>query len=203
MEKLTAQQQNLLSYIAQHFETSGQSPSYREIAKHFGFSSLGTVWRHIQMLKKKGVLEHNRYGIRTLTPATDRSYPVVNIPFIGILKAGFPLETFARLEEKPVVWQWPMIAPDNAYLLQIKDSSFKEELILPGDFLLIEGRSTVPPGQMALVLINDRETLIKRIWQEEEFVRLEASDPSVRSLILRRETVQTQGSLLALFRSWQ
>ena len=204
MEKLTHQQQKLLQFIEETCEKEGSSPSYREIAKHFSFSSLGTVWRHIQTLKKKGVLQQSRYGARTLTTVTSTAEPStsVHIPLLGRIKAGFPLETFPRPQEKALQWQWPKSSPDNAYLLEVKDSSFKEEMILPGDLLLIEGRQTALPGQMALILINQRESLIKRLWPEDEFIRLEASDASVRSLILRLESVQIQGVLLALIRSY-
>lgn len=204
MEKLTAQQQNLLSYIENEIAESGASPSYREIAKHFGFSSLGTVWRHIQTLKKKGALHQNRYTARSLSLDAPKNSAemIVSIPFLGIVREGFPLETFARLEEKSVVWKWPHISPENAYLLSAKDTSFKQEMILPGDLLIIEGTSTAHPGQMALVLINQRESLIKRVFIEDEFIRLEASDSSVRSLILRKENVQIQGILLGLIRSF-
>lgn len=202
MEKLTAKQQNLLSFIENHKVVAGHAPSYREIAKHFGFSSLGTVWRHIQMLKKKGALHHSRYVARDLSlgALTSPSELIVQVPFLGLIKEGFPLETFAELEEKSVVWRWPEVSPDNSYILQVKDTSFKQEMIMPGDLLIIEGRSSVKPGQIALVLINQRESLLKRIWQEDEFVRLESNDATVRSMIVRKESVQVQGLLLGLIR---
>ena len=201
MEKLSTQQQNLLSFIQEQITVIGTPPSYREIAQHFGFSSLGTVWGHIQTLKKKGALHHSRYSARTLSLETPKEL-LVNIPFLGMIAEGLPLETFPRLEEKQIIWKWPEASSENSYLVQVKDTNFKQELLLPEDLLLIEGRSSLSPGQMALVLINGKESLIKRVWPEEEFVRLEASSTSVRTLILRKENVQIQGVILSLMRNY-
>lgn len=204
MEKLTSKQKSLLHYIENHIAHSGKSPSYREIAKEFGFSSLGSVWRHVKNLQKKGHLQQDHYQARSLhiTRASQKKEKIVLIPFLGFIKEGFPIETFAQLQERPLLWSWPHISPDNVYLLQVKESSFRHEMVLPGDFLIIEGRSTVEPGQMAIVMINEAESLLKRVWIDEEFARLEAGDGAVRSMILRRENVQIQGVLIGLLRDY-
>ena len=201
MEKLTTQQQNILSFIEKQIAVIGTPPSYREIAQHFGFSSLGTVWRHLQTLKKKGAIHYSRYSPRTLSLDPPKEL-LVRIPFLGILAEGFLLETLPRLEEKQIIWQWPGYSPENAYLVQAKDASFQQELILKGDLILIDGSSSVRPGQMALILINSKESLIKRVWQEDDFVRLEASSAAIRTLILRKENVQIQGAIISLMRSY-
>jgi len=65
--RLTAQQQRVLDFICDFRLARGVSPSYREIAEHFGWTSTNGVHDHLRALETKGYLE--RPGVcRSLRP---------------------------------------------------------------------------------------------------------------------------------------
>lgn len=53
---LTRRQSEILRFIAEQIEKQGYAPSFEEIAKRFGFSSLATVHEHLTNLTSKGYL---------------------------------------------------------------------------------------------------------------------------------------------------
>ena len=54
MKGLTKRQREIVDFIRDYIAVHHYSPSYREIMKHFGFTSLGSVYKHIAVLKRKG-----------------------------------------------------------------------------------------------------------------------------------------------------
>lgn len=59
---ITLRQREVLDFISQFVTVNKYSPSYMEIGAGVGLSSLATVHKHIQNLKRKGFLsaEYNR-----------------------------------------------------------------------------------------------------------------------------------------------
>jgi len=53
---LTKRQREIVDFIRDYIAVHKYSPSYREIMGHFSFTSLGSVYKHIAVLKRKGVL---------------------------------------------------------------------------------------------------------------------------------------------------
>jgi hypothetical protein len=53
---LTKKQRDLVNYLVSYIREHRYSPSYREIAEHFGYRSLATVHEHVGKLAAKGLL---------------------------------------------------------------------------------------------------------------------------------------------------
>ena len=98
MQGLTKRQREIIDFIEAYVIEQGHSPSYRNIQKYFGFSSLGSVYNHIQTLKKKGVIREETKRARSLTLQTEgKKKAQVEVPFIGKLSGGMPIETFPQV----------------------------------------------------------------------------------------------------------
>src|SRR5262245_26913691 len=99
---LTKKQQEILAFIQDFIQRYHYSPSYREIMHHFGFASLGTVSKHLNALKRKGVLAGEKQSSRSIHPTftDDRQKNTfeVELPFMGHLTAGLPIETFPQAQ---------------------------------------------------------------------------------------------------------
>lgn len=61
--QLTARQYQVLDFLRQFSEERQRPPTYREIAAHFGFSSLNSVRDHLNKLTKWGWIERERDGL--------------------------------------------------------------------------------------------------------------------------------------------
>jgi repressor LexA len=65
--RLTPRQASIVSFLALYSTQHGHSPSYREIADHFGIASPNGVYRHLVALKNKGAVDWKPKQCRTLT----------------------------------------------------------------------------------------------------------------------------------------
>jgi repressor LexA len=64
---LTPKQMEMLAFISEYQREKGYAPTQSEIAKKFGFSSLGTVQNYLVRLQRQGFLKKDWNGKRTLT----------------------------------------------------------------------------------------------------------------------------------------
>ncbi len=73
-KKLTKKQTLILDFISEFTKENDYSPSYREIMKGLGLSSVSAVAEHIDNLVAKGVLKKTSGAARSLE-VIDLSYP--------------------------------------------------------------------------------------------------------------------------------
>lgn len=67
----TKKQAELLAYLKGFITTNGYGPSYREIQKALGYSSVSTVATHIDGLVKAGKLNKKDFSARSLEIVND------------------------------------------------------------------------------------------------------------------------------------
>lgn len=197
MQGMTKRQQEIVDYI-ESFITSYQiSPTYREIQKHFQLSSLGTVYSLIQTLKRKGVVEGTGARSLKLTHVENKEK---EIPFIGKIVETLPIQTFAQITQLAI----PIYLLPNAecYLVQIEGSALTEELIMEGDLLIVEPRTTFEPGELVLALIDEMTSLIKKAYNDGPYFRFESVNMQIQPLIIRQDHVEIQGVVSSLLRNY-
>lgn len=202
---LTKRQREMIDYIKEFMVVHHYSPSYREIATHFGFSSLGSVYKHVGVLKRKGLLENIGKMKRSLTPTEktpqEGMRAAVDIPLIGTIVAGAPIQMFSQSQHFSVAKE--MVAePENTYALRVDGDSFFEEKIADGDILLVETRFQVDVGRTVVALVNAHDTLVKKYYPEGDYVRFVGVHEHHHPIIVRQEDVLVQGVVIALIRSF-
>lgn len=202
MKGITKKQLDIFSFIESFIDKHHYSPSYRDIQQQFGFSSLGTVYNYIKRLEKRGILAAERKSSRSLAPAEPskkKSEHETEVPLIGIIRAGFPIEIF--LHEQQITIPRSLAAQMNTtYALRAKGDSLNEELIADGDLLIIDTGSAIENGDTIVALINAHDTLVKRYFLEEGFIRLESKTPHHRPIIVREQNITIQGRIKAVIR---
>lgn len=206
MKGLTKRQREIIDYIQEFINNNRYSPSYREIGHHFGFSSLGSVYKHINTLKKKGMLLSESKSSRSLAPSVaeppSRIQDCYDIPFIGNISAGVPIQTFTQTHQIAIPRHF-IHSPEKTYALQVKGNSLNEELIADGDVLLVEARQTAHAGETVVALINGHDTIIKKYYPEGSNIRLIGCHIHQDAILLRPEDITIQGILIGLWRSVQ
>src|SRR5947209_18069626 len=95
MKYLTERQRDILQFIRQFQADKGVAPTHREICDHFGFSSYGTVYKHLSLLQKKGLIRRDwnqKRGVEVVEPAATPnaavSAGVLELPLFGYIAAG-------------------------------------------------------------------------------------------------------------------
>ncbi len=203
MKGLTPKQLEILQFIQRYIEHHHYSPSYREIMQHFELTSPGSVYKHIRTLQRKGVLTADKYSHRSLLPIEApkivKESTDIQLPLIGNLSVGYPLELFVH-PQTIVVPSSLVHAPDNTYILQVQGDALLDEWMQDGDLLLIEARQDIQPGEIILGRINQNDTVLKRYYPEGQYIRLESQQSQIPSLTVRYEHIQIQGVLVGLIR---
>ncbi|HON07920.1 MAG TPA: transcriptional repressor LexA [Verrucomicrobiota bacterium] len=203
MKELTTKQQQILDFIQQVQQTEGVSPSFREIAAHFGFSSLSTVADHIRLLRKKGVITDSggkKRSLRVATHIENLRKPIVDIPLFGTIPAGFPRE---RLQEArgcvSIDIETLGVKPtQRTFALEVRGDSMIGRHILEGDVAILEHGLIPRTGDVVAALI-DNESTLKTFVIENGAPCLKSENPKYPKLIPANELV-IQGVMVALIR---
>ncbi len=204
MKGVTKSQQAVIDYVTNFIQTHRHSPSFREIQTHFGFSSLGTVYRYIQILKRKGIFSHEKKCSRSLSltpPPNQQKAACVPLAFIGTIGGASPIETFSDPRTLNVP-EFMVYLADKTYVLQVIGNHLAEDRIIEGDFLLVEVRHEIHEGDTIVSLINQRDVIVKRYHLQGNYVHLSGWQAHQLPLIIKLEDMQIHGVLIGLLRNY-
>jgi len=203
MNTLTARQQQILDYIQQRQQTQGETPTRREIARHFAFASPNAVSSHLRLLIKKGVLQLEKgraRSLRILSPLQSWRSPLGHIPLLGSIPAGFAEAREAEAEgcvtvDVTTIGYKPT---KNSFALRVSGQSMIGRHILDGDLVILEHGPEPRPGDVVAALIDGNCTLKTYVVKGGK-PYLRAENPKYPDLIPARELV-IQGVMRALIR---
>lgn len=205
MKELTERQKQVLEFIQQKQESDGLTPTFREIAAHFRFSSANAALAHVQALVAKGVLKSLPGRARSLKivniNAPDRPRPpVAFVPIYGSIPAG-PPEDATQEEEGCVLIDVNTLGikpTTRTFGLKVHGDSMIGKSIVDGDIAIIEHGVQPRPGDVVAALIDGQVTLKTFLTQRgKPFLR--AENPRYPNLIPQEE-LQIQGVMVAMIR---
>src|SRR5438045_1580222 len=175
MTYLTERQRDILQFIRDFQKERGVAPTHREICDAFGFSSYGTVYKHLSLLQQKGLIRRDwnqKRGVELVEQPEDA--PAENgarlLPFLGHIAAGLPLEVIENPEEITVPHE--LTGRGENFVLKVRGESMIEDGVLDGDFVIIERRDRAVNAEMVVAMVNGEVTL-KRFYKEGARVRLQ------------------------------
>ncbi len=194
---MTPKQKRLLDFISEYIHLNGYPPSQQEIARHFGFRSLGTVQNYLKRLENEGALQRDwnaRRGVRPCRTEIKGS----EIPFIGLVAAGKPLETFPIPETLEVPSS--MIGKGEHVVLRVKGVSMIGDGILDGDYIVVRRQETAENGQIIVAMI-DGEATVKHLQKKEKSIELLPANPAMKPIRVRRgQDFRIEGVVVGVIR---
>lgn len=120
------------------------------------------------------------------------TYPVgkrIKIPIIGVVTAGPNGLAFEDYQGEEWV-DADRVNGGQYFYLRIKGDSMIGEGILPGDLALVRETTEVNSGALAIVIINNDEGTIKRVYKTEDSIILQASNPKTPPRFFKNEEMQ-------------
>ncbi|PRB82186.1 transcriptional repressor LexA [Pseudomonas sp. MYb185] len=176
MQKLTARQQQVLSFIREYMSSNGYPPTRVDIARELGFRSPNAAEDHLKALARKGAIEMipgASRGIRL--PADNEAPDDDSLPVIGQVAAGAPILALENIENHCKI-DPAFFSPRADYLLRVRGMSMKDIGILDGDLLAVHRTSEARNGQVVVARIDD-EVTVKRFHKQGRKVSLIAENP--------------------------
>ncbi|MFQ5569405.1 MAG: LexA family protein [Rhodothermales bacterium] len=176
--KLTAKQHAFLEYIKEYVREHSIWPTYREIIEEFGYQSPNSVTQNLQALYKKNYLRRNQDGYHLIEQDTGESH---GIPIRGIIAAGQLQEAVeANLGAITLESLFPNL--DRIFAIRVSGQSMQGADIHDGDYVLLID-DDIPNGGIGAVLYNG-ETSLKRIYSDEDGLRLEPANPAYDNIYI-------------------
>ena len=200
---LTKRQKEILDYISSFIDERGYAPSFEEIAESFGYSSLATVHEHLSNLERKGYIRkaYNESRSVELT-RPDAGAPSVELPLLGAVAAGLPIEAIADQETLAVPPDMVSRRRDN-YVLRVEGNSMIEEQIRDGDYIVVQAQETAEDGQMVVALVADEAATVKKLYRESGGrVRLQPANPTMDPIFVDAQELKVQGVVVGVIRKY-
>lgn len=119
------------------------------------------------------------------------------IPLVGNVSAGLPIEACSDTASIHVPSR---MIRRNTYALQVRGNSMIDCNIFDGDVIIIERQESAENGETAVVMINDQEVTLKKLYIEKNGVRLQPANTSMPPIYLRNSDIRVLGLVMGVAR---
>jgi repressor LexA len=226
---LTPKQKQILDWIESYLKSRQTMPSRREIASGLRLSSPATIQQHIEALEKKGYLRRGsgresralQWTARSrrlfsaqsepsgeaVTPTAEAVEQTAEIPLLGSIAAGHPIEVYPdpQLKRVPLLFFTgsPVRDPSrDHYLLTVRGESMIGDGILPGDWVILRRGNDARSGDTVAALLNGEATL-KRLLRRRDHLELHPANPQFPVIPVKAsDRFEIQGILIGLIRKY-
>ena len=204
---LYKKEREVLEFLAQFQRQYGYSPTLSEIAQGTGHRSNSTIHTLIKSLVEKGYVQKVDGNTRVLKIVDDKvtlslmgSKPSVELPLLGFIAAGSPLEPHTDPNASFYVSASLLSGKNTAYVLQIKGKSMIEDGILDGDFVVIAKINAAANGDIVVAIVDDNLATLKKFYKENGRIILKPANSEMSPIYPNNLTIQ--GKVVGLVRKF-
>lgn len=122
---------------------------------------------------------------------------LIEIPLLGDVSAGMPIEA---CPSGGTVRAPASMVRRNTYALRVRGNSMVDCHIYDGDVIIIERQESAENGETAVVLINQQEVTLKKLYIEKSGVRLQPANESMAPIYLKNSDIQVLGMVMGVVR---
>ncbi|MGH7663838.1 MAG: transcriptional repressor LexA [Gemmatimonadaceae bacterium] len=200
---LTRRQKEILDFLSSYSEERGYAPSFDEIAERFGYSSLATVHEHLSNLERKGYIRRTYNESRAIEILPSDAFPrSVDLPLLGSVAAGMPIEALESNETFPVPDGF-LRGNGNHYVLRVRGNSMVDEQIRDGDFVVVNERVSADNGEMVIALLDGNSATVKKFYRERDGrIRLQPANDTMAPIYIHENDISIQGIVVGVLRRY-
>jgi repressor LexA len=196
----------IFAFIRSFIEQNGLAPTIGEIQRGLNVSSKSVVNHHLKALEKEGYINRNSQVTRGIEVSGigKRSR---SIPLLGTIAAGQPIAI-------PGEDAWHMVALDTVdvpadflppgnqvYALKVRGTSMIDALVDDGDIVVIEAANNVNDGETVVAWLKEEaEATLKKVYRENERIRLQPANQTMKPIYVTPDNLQIQGKVIAVLR---
>lgn len=179
--------QEVLDYVKKFQFKEGRSPSFRQIAKAVGFSSISTAQKYVKVLKERNLIKQNSVG-RIITPANLSTGKTIIAPKVGEVACGSPILAVQNIE-KTFSLPTSIFGSEPVMVLDACGDSMIGAGIYHGDLIIARISNTAENGDIVVARIDDSAT-VKRYFKEKDYYRLHPENPKYNDIIVNEVDIQ-------------
>ena len=193
----------MLDFIERKLSSNGVAPTLREISEAFGFASTASAQKHIALLERKGFLrreKHQKRGLVLAQRASREDRAGMELPLLGLVAAGSPIESIANPE--PVSVPPDFVRAGENFVLKVRGESMIEDGIHDGDLVVVQSTAEAKDGDMVVAMVEGEVTLKRFYRMAPDTVRLQPANSEMEPILVAAETVIIQGVVVGLLRKY-
>lgn len=203
MEKLTKKQEQILTTIKKFIADNGYSPSIRELCSLCNLSSTATMFVHLKNLTSKGYINQAGSKSRTIELNVSNEYDkksdnVINVPLLGKVAAGNPIEAIERPNEFFSLPKELIPLKTEVFTLEVNGDSMINIGIYDGDIVIVKRSRAANNGEIVVAMTDENEVTLKRFFKESDHIRLQPENDYLEPIILNNVTIL--GKAIGLYR---
>lgn len=197
----TPRQKQILDFVTRSIDRRGFAPSIQEICDHFDLASTATVHKHLKNLAARGLLTRESHRSRALEVPSSKIGEPVEIPLLGRVAAGVPIEAIANPDSVSIPADW--LGRGERFALRVRGDSMIEAHIEDGDIVVVERKEVARDGDTVIALVDDSEATLKIFRPEANGrVKLEPRNETLRPMVFEAGRVRIQGVVVGVLRRY-
>lgn len=204
-DDLSSKQNEILTFIKKFIAENKYTPSVRDICKGVNLNSPATVHVHLTNLINKGYIKRNAKNNRLLELMVPNEFEianeeVVNIPLLGKVTAGNPIEAISNPDEYFPLPVQMIPKGREVFTLRVSGESMINAGILDNDIVIIERSEIAKNGDIVVAMNDDNEVTLKTFYKEDGYFRLQPENDFMNPIIMKNVTIL--GKAIGLYRSF-
>jgi repressor LexA len=196
---LTEKQARVLARITQWIRDQGYPPTFQELAQALRLTEKNAR-DYVLILERKGYLRRQPNVARGITLLQQpRSKSLLEIPLIGRVMAGKPVEVFEIHE--PILVPPMLLRAGTHFAMEVRGDSMIDDGIREGDLVIVQQQLAPNNGDTVVAVVHGEAT-IKRFYRHGPIVELRPANAQMTALQVDAQDVEVKGVVAGLIRKY-
>jgi repressor LexA len=196
---LTEKQARVLACIKQWIHDQGYPPTFQELAQGLHLTEKNAR-DYVLILERKGYLRRQPNLARGITLLKQpMSEPLLEIPLVGRVMAGKPVEVFE--DHEPILVPPMLLRAGTHFAMEVRGDSMIDDGIREGDLVIVQ-QQVAPNNGDTVVAVVQGEATIKRFYRRGSIVELRPANAQMTALQVDAQAVEVKGVVAGLIRKY-
>ena len=160
------------------------------------------IHKLLSSLEEKGFVNRLPHKARALSINTNVNEIEKDLPFLGRIAAGNPIEAITGSFEQISVPNYLVNNKDEHFTLEVTGDSMIDAGIYDGDIVVIRKTEVADSGDIVVALIDQNEVTLKRFRSFKNSIALEPANKNYKIRLFGEDRVKIQGKLAGLIRKF-
>ena len=199
---LTLKQKKLLDFLIDYYNKNHVYPTFDEMRNFLQIKSKSGIHKLLSSLEEKGFVNRLPHKARALSINRDINEDEKDLPFLGRIAAGNPIEAITGSFEQISVPNYLINNKDEHFTLEVTGDSMIDAGIYDGDIVVIRKTEVANSGDIVVALIDQSEVTLKRFRSFKNSIALEPANKNYKIRLFGEDRVKIQGKLVGLIRKF-
>ena len=199
---LTFKQKKLLDFLVEYYNENNVYPTFDEMRDFLKIKSKSGIHKLLSSLEEKGYVNRLPHKARALSINSSVNENEKNLPFLGRIAAGNPIEAITGSFEQISVPNYLINNKDEHFSLEVSGDSMVDAGIFDGDIVIIRKTEAANSGDIVVALIDQNEVTLKRFRSFKNSIALEPANKNYKIRLFGEDRVKIQGKLVGLIRKF-